>query len=240
MTLLDITLGTPGENLALDHALFDLCEQDGTSSFLRFWQATSTFVVLGYSNSAASEANIRVCEQHGIPVLRRISGGGTIVQTSGCLSYSVVLPISRDPSLRSVPSTNRYMMDRVKHAVSRLIPGATVTINGETDLVVNDRKVAGNAQRRGLTAALFHGVFLLDADLDAITKLLPMPTTYPAYREHRPHGDFIANLTVPASALQNELAAEWKAETIPFEIPSERIHDLQRRLYSRSEWNLRK
>src|SRR6516225_6073909 len=112
MKLLDLTLPTPAENLACDEALLEECEDHGGPGILRFWQPSQYFVVVGYGNKVAAEVNTEYCEGQGIPVLRRCSGGGTVLQGPGCLNYSLVLPIDLSPMLGGIASTNEFVLTR--------------------------------------------------------------------------------------------------------------------------------
>ena len=86
MKLCDLTLGTPEENLACDEALLDLCEAGGSDELLRLWALPRYFVVLGYANKAATEVNLPLCRKLTVPVLRRCTGGGTVLQGPACLT----------------------------------------------------------------------------------------------------------------------------------------------------------
>ena len=88
MKLCDLTLPTPEENLAADEALLDLCEAGGCGEVLRFWSPRHYFVVLGYGNKAATEANLPFCREQGIPVRVRTVEAGTFTQE---LNYSATL-----------------------------------------------------------------------------------------------------------------------------------------------------
>ena len=72
-------MGTPEENLACDEVLLDLCERGGGDELLRFWALPQYFVVVGYANKASTEVDLPLCRQLGIPVLRRCTGGGTVL-----------------------------------------------------------------------------------------------------------------------------------------------------------------
>src|SRR6266853_3734385 len=108
----DLTLSSAGENLACDEALLDLCEDGLCNELLRFWEPSQYFVVLGYANQARTEVNLPFCKQHGIPILRRCSGGGTVVQGPGCLNYALILRITEDGPMRSISSANQFIMER--------------------------------------------------------------------------------------------------------------------------------
>src|SRR5580765_5715457 len=105
-----LTLPTPQENLACDEALLDLCEDRGGQGILRFWEPTQYFVVVGYANAVNTEVNTAFCREHGIPILRRCTGGGTVLQGPGCLNYSLFLPIESGGPLQSISATNDFIL----------------------------------------------------------------------------------------------------------------------------------
>jgi lipoate---protein ligase len=135
--LLDLTLPTSVENLACDEALLDLCEEEG-EEILRFWEARQHFVVLGYANRIESEVKVEECRRHGVPILRRCTGGGTIVQGPGCLNYNLTLRIPDRGPLTTVTGTNEFVMQRHRAAMEQLL-GIPVAVKGHTDLVFSLR-----------------------------------------------------------------------------------------------------
>ena len=117
MKLFDLTLPTPAENLACDEALLNECETRGGAA-LCFWESTVPFVVVGYGNEVAREVNAVACEADGVPILRRCSGGGTVLQGPGCLNYALVLEIASDAALASVSGANKFILHRIASALS--------------------------------------------------------------------------------------------------------------------------
>lgn len=93
MRLLDLTLPTPIENLALDEALLEELDEQGGEPILRFWESERPFVVLGASCRIHDDVHVKACADDGVPLLRRASGGGTVLQGPGCLSYALLLPL---------------------------------------------------------------------------------------------------------------------------------------------------
>src|SRR5262245_13599934 len=120
MKYLDFTWPTAAENLACDEALLDQCEQDGAREVLRVWETDAHYVVLGYANRAALEVNVAACRKRGVPILRRCSGGGCVLQGPGCLNYSLVLKNSGS-SLASVTETNCFIMKRHATGLTSLL-----------------------------------------------------------------------------------------------------------------------
>ena len=121
MKYLDLTLPTPEENLACDEALLELCEEGGGDQILRFWESPTYFVALGYANKAESEVNLAACAAEQIPIFRRCSGGGTVLQGPGCLNYCLILKIDEVGPLQSISSTNAFVMKRHQEALGTLL-----------------------------------------------------------------------------------------------------------------------
>lgn len=236
MRVLDLTFPSPAENLACDEALLDWCEESGETEVLRFWESSVPFVVVGYAGRVLQEVNVPVCEARGVPILRRCSGGGAVVQGPGCLSYALVLRIETDGPTRSIATTNRFVLERNAAALSAAL-GRPVRVRGQTDLAVGDLKVSGNSQRRRRRFLLFHGTFLLNADLRLIGELLPMPPRQPDYRQGRAHREFITNLGLSAGAVKSVLETAWGVNGRFDADLRARIERLVSEKYSRRDWN---
>lgn len=229
MKFIDLTLPTPAENLACDEALLDLCEANGGPGILRFWEAREHFIVLGYSNKARTEAHLDRARQDNIPILRRCTGGGAVLQGPGCLNYSLILPITDQ-----VSETNRSIMQR--HAAAL---GNGVEVRGHSDLTLGDLKFSGNAQRRKRQYLLFHGSFLLNLDIERIERLLPMPPREPDYRHHRAHREFLMNVSLGGRKIQDALRQTWNAPEMLRDVPVERITALANGQYSSADWTFK-
>ena len=238
MKLLDLTLLTPAENLACDEALLDACESGAGEEVLRFWEPSEYFVVLGYGNRAASEVKLDDCRTAGIPVLRRCSGGGTVLQGPGCLNYSVILRIAESSPLQTIPGANKFLLDKNREALQSLVKGP-IELRGQTDLAIGNLKFSGNAQRRKRNFLIFHGTLLLNFEIGLIEKYLAMPSQQPDYRNNRPHEHFLMNLNIPADSVKTALISEWKATQPLHVIPVELIEELNDTRYVTDEWNFR-
>ncbi len=233
MKLLDLTLPTPAENLACDEALLDAAEAGEISDeVLRFWEAPTHFIVVGHANRIATEVNDDVT----LPVLRRCSGGGTVVQGPGCLNYALILRIPTDGPLAHVTGTNTFIMERMAAALRPLL-GNECAPRGTTDLALGERKFSGNAQRRKRHWLLFHGTFLLNFDVTLIARWLKFPSRVPAYRQGRSHLDFVGNLPLSAATVTTALRQAWQADAPLESVPHRRIAALVASHYDRTEWN---
>jgi lipoate-protein ligase A len=243
MRHLDLTLPSPAENLACEEALLDWCEENGGDEVLRLWESPGTFVVVGYANKAATEANIAACQARGIPVLRRCSGGGTVLQGAGCLNYALILRITEDGPLRSITSANQFIMERNRAAIetlfSRLQTRPQFTVRGHTDLTMGGLKFSGNSQRRKKNFLLFHGTFLLNFDLALVGEFLHMPSLEPGYRASRSHEDFLVNLNVPSEKVKAAICQAWNATEELKVYPRTETRRLAAEKYSTAGWNFK-
>ena len=246
MEFLDLTLPTPTENLACDEALLDWREQNGGNGILRFWQSPETFVVVGYANKIQAEVNVARCKGDKIPIFRRCSGGGTVLQGAGCLNYALILQIMPNSPVSEISSANKYIMDQNRKAIQSIIDNSIpIKVQGHTDLAAADgsssvfRKFSGNSQRRHKAFLLFHGTFLLDFNLDLIEKYLTFPSLQPDYRGSRSHQDFLMNLHLSATAVKEAMKTIWKADKPLQAPPLARVSALAREKYATDEWNLK-
>jgi lipoate-protein ligase A len=238
MKCIDLTFPTPEQNLACDEALLHWGEERFENEILRFWESRDYFAVLGYTSKVKLEVDLPSCQTHHIPVLRRCTGGGTVLQGPGCINYSLILKIRDRAPLKGITETNAFIMKSLKTALKPLA-GPEVEIQGFSDLALGALKFSGNAQYRRRDFLLFHGTFLLSFDISLVEKLLPIPLKQPSYRQNRSHERFLTNLNLPADIIKGALQKSWDATEELKDIPFDRIESLVRRRYANDEWNFK-
>ena len=233
------TLSTAEENLAFDEALVETADSfpfdesiadepamgfGCANEMLRVWQLESPCVVLGRGSKWAEEVNELDCQRDGIPVLRRASGGASIVAGPGCLMYSVLISYQNRPAWRALDVAHQKVMSRICKAVQRTVDmfqlPLKIAIQGTCDLTTNGRKFSGNALRCKRNWMLYHGTILCSMPLEWLPLYLREPPRQPDYREKREHGAFVTNLldtadSGNATAFQGELVRQlalvWNA-----------------------------
>ena len=238
MLILDHTFATCEENLAADEALLEHAEAHG-GEVLRFWESPQHFVALGYTNKLDTEADADACRALGVPILRRASGGGTVLQGPNCLSYALILDIAARPEIATIASSNAWIMERQARAVSQVL-AERVEVSGHSDLALRGRKFSGNAQKRKRRFTLFHGTILLGGfDLELLARTLRMPSRQPDYRGERSHLDFVCALDIERADLKAAIASTWAAqdELRLVDFPVETMQCLIGERYGREEWN---
>jgi len=235
---LDLTLPTPAENVALDEALWRAAESGGDAEYLRVWESPICFVVLGRNCPAAGDVWLDRCAAEGVQVLRRTSGGGTVLVGPGCFNFTLVLRYDRAVHLDGVGTSLDYVLERMLAAVRLIEPRADRA--GASDLVVGDRKFCGNAQRRGQTHFLHHGSILCDFDLRLVARYLREPARQPTYRAGREHSDFLTNVRLNRDEFGRRLRNAWACQVAADRWPVEEVAELVETKYERSEWTLAK
>src|SRR5918992_1925785 len=236
MKYVDLTFDDPAANLACDQALLELHESDGANdALLRTWEPRNHFVVLGRSNRLSSEVSVSACAQQRVSILRRLSGGGAVMQGPGCLNYSLILN-NQTNGFKNINETFHYVLARHCHVIEQLA-GAGVRIEGISDLTFRRRKFSGNAQYTKARYVLVHGTFLLNFDLSMIAKFLRMPAKQPDYRRQRAHLEFVTNLNLNSAQVRDSLRMSWNALEEFSAVPWDRIDALVAELYGRGEWS---
>jgi lipoate---protein ligase len=236
MQLLDLTLPTPQENLALDEALLEEAEASAAPiETLRFWESSRPLVVVGRGSRVEGEVDAEQCARLDIPILRRTSGGGAIVAAPGCLMYAVILSYEQRPELRSLDDAHRFVLETALERLRRLVPGAAR--QGTSDLTIGDSKFSGNSMRCKRRGFLYHGTLLYDLDLTLVAQCLRMPPRQPEYRKGRAHQAFVANLALSGDALKRVLSEAWGARRARLEWPRQRVQSLVAQKYDRRDWN---
>lgn len=237
MRLLDLTLADAAANLSLDEALLLAAEESDGPEVLRFWELPSYAVVLGAGGSVAADVNTASCGADRVPIMRRASGGGTVLLGPGCLCFTLVQSYASAPGLEDIRASNRHVLDRV---ASALRPFADACFEGTSDLAVQGLKISGNAQQRKRRHFLHHGTLLCGFDVSQLAKYLLPPQRQPDYRKQRPHAEFVTNIQARVEEIKRRLAAEWLAEGEYAPIPLEAAQQLVTEKYARAEWNLRR
>jgi lipoate-protein ligase A len=239
---LDLTLTTPEENLALEEALLleasSAAERgegrDEAPAFLRFWESPRHCVVLGVSCRVRDDVDLERCHADGVPVLRRVSGGGTVLLGPGCLNFALVLPLAARPDLADVRRSYAAIVERTGEGLG--VEG--VAMRGSCDLALGDRKLGGSAQKRTRSAVLHQGTALCGFDIELVARYLREPAKQPDYRGRRDHASFLTNLPLSAAEVRERIARAWNAVPPPDWRPPD-LAGLIAARYAKREWNER-
>lgn len=215
MQLRDISFPTPQENIVFDEVLWRLAEKHSRGEYLRFWESPRIFIVMGLTGRAEIDVNSIHAQQDNILVLRRSSGGGTVLQGPGCLNYTLVLSKQKHPELNDLRKSYEWISAKVIEALGSA--GCEAYFRPTSDLATSppsEKKFSGNAQRRGKRYILHHGTILYKFDLSLISRYLNMPKDIPEYRKRRSHTDFLTNIPIDPRVFKDHLARIFRASAL--------------------------
>ncbi len=183
-------------NLAIDEHLAKDSVVTGRRT-LRLWWGNAPALVLGCGDKPETALDLQECANRGVGWIKRVTGGGTVLQSRGILNYSYTAP---DPGGLDI---KRTFEDGARFIIAGLAEfGVDACYRGISDVAIGERKISGNAQARKWRAILLHGTVLVDIDFELLAAVLRHPAREPDYRRGRDHRDFLTtmrNLHVCAS-----------------------------------------
>jgi lipoate-protein ligase A len=118
-------------------------------------------VIIGKHQIAHRESDTRYVNENNIPVIRRISGGGTVYHDHGNLNFSFIVNSEEGKQI----DFRKYTNPVADFLISR---GVEARFEGRNDLRVNGFKISGNAEHVFRKRVLHHGTLLFDASVDAL------------------------------------------------------------------------
>ena len=130
------------------------------------WRVEPT-VIYGRNQVIENEVNLEYCREHGVDIVRRKSGGGCVYSDLGNIMVSY---ISRRGDVSEV--FDRYMT-ALTEALRAL--GVPVEKSGRNDILLEGRKISGNAFHQLPDRSIVHGTLLYSTDLEALTEAIKPP-----------------------------------------------------------------
>lgn len=229
----------PALNLALEEYVLRAFRQQGDCLSL---YVNAPAVVLGKHQNVAHEANLLACDALQLPVVRRISGGGTVVHDLGNLNFAF---ITRQ-TLKNVNNYRLFVQPIVELLRDYHIPAE---LDAANNIVARGKKLSGNAQFTTAGRLLTHGTLLINSNLERIHKALAADSQKQVVsRASRSRPAVIANVNSLRSgpaitvkemkmALQQKLLGNDFDELKITKRDWEEIHRLAEEKYRSMEWN---
>jgi len=164
--------GTPQYCMALDEALMELRNENQTGNVIRLYVFNPSSVTIGYFQKIEETIDMKYADELGIPIVRRITGGGAVYHDQlGEITYSVISDIT-DFSLDIQQSYKDICRGIVNALEDFGLKGEFVPVN---DVVIGKRKISGSAQTRKNRSLLQHGTFMYNTDIGKIGRLFKVP-----------------------------------------------------------------
>ena len=158
MIQIETTSHDPFFNQAFEDYVFRTFRED---EVLLLWRNRPAVVVGCYQN-ICREVHVRALLEQNIPVVRRMSGGGTVYHDLGNLNYTLI-----------TGQSGALDYDRCLAPVLRALNalGVPAQKSRTCDMTVDGKKISGSAQKIANGRVLHHGTLLFDADLTRLDEI---------------------------------------------------------------------
>lgn len=244
-------------NMALDEALLSCFDPERSAPLLRFYGWSPPAFSLGRFQKPEEVLDLAGCARAGIPVVRRVTGGGCIFHAEE-LTYSIVCTPGQISDIVGVKESFRRLCGFLLLAYRRIGLSPSFAVDSparperlgertplcfagteEYDILVDGRKLGGNAQRRSRGLIFQHGsIPLRPALLQARPYLrCAVPGGATSLAEE--------GLPLAAEALKEQLLASFEENlgislraSVPSSEESERAGQLREAKYCSDRWNL--
>ncbi|MBI4010420.1 MAG: lipoate--protein ligase family protein [Candidatus Aenigmarchaeota archaeon] len=155
-------------NMAIDHAVYESVANERELPTIRFYKWMPSSISLGaYQNP--KEINLDACKKHNIGIVRRMTGGRAVFHDKVDFTYSVIAPIR--VFNYNIENAYKEICTCIINALNEL--GIKAAIENKNDIVVNGKKISGNAAKlmnKGIY--LQHGTLIYGIDLDVMPEVL--------------------------------------------------------------------
>lgn len=159
LRLIDTGYNDAYTNMAMDEAIMTMVSKSKVPATLRFFRWKPAAISIGYSQSLDKEVDLEKCKEFGVDYVRRITGGGA-------LFHNVELTYSFHILEKDVPKDIMQSYDLICGAIIKGLQsiGIDAKYAPLNDIIVNGKKISGNAQIRKNGTLLQQGTILIDVD----------------------------------------------------------------------------
>jgi lipoate-protein ligase A len=235
--ILDLEYPDPYLNMAIEESILLVANEGLAPNTIRLWRNPRS-VVIGRFQNVADEVDLKVCAKHGIKVVRRFTGGGTVYHDYGNLNWTVI--VKKDSSL--YPKMLLEIYKAMSNAVIEGLKSLKVHTRFKPPNIIEigSKKISGLAAYVKRNAALCHGTLLVHADLNVLSKVLLRPR---------------ATVTTLQNELRERISISLAKEAIfcgfnelyGIEANPEKLNKYEKRIaetlyqekYKRDEWNFK-
>jgi len=156
-------------NMAKDHAILHGVSHNELLPTLRIYRWIEPTVTIGYFEDINNTVNRDYCKKRNIPIIRRESGGGTVLHHLE-LTYSFTTPLHLELIPESVDESFRKIISPLINTLKMFVDG--VEYRPINDIIINKKKISGSAQVRKFGILQQHGTVIIDIDDEFLTSAI--------------------------------------------------------------------
>ena len=171
--LLDTGLLSGAENMALDGIILEEVEAGNSPPTFRFLRFDPPVALVGYNQDISQEIRGGYCEQEGIEINRRHTGGGAILFEPSMLGFELFWPVDSPGLPSGFVQITELLGGLGARAISRL--GAPAEFRPRNDIEIRGRKVSGTGMTFLSRGWMFQGTVLVENCLERMLRALRVP-----------------------------------------------------------------
>lgn len=202
-------------------------------------------IIIGRNQNTIQEINVDYVQAHDIIVVRRLSGGGAVYHDLGNLNFSFIAPNSPG----NFHNFRKFTQPVIK-ALMRM--GVPAELSGRNDILVDGKKISGNAQYVSGPRMVSHGTLLWNTDLSVVGEALCVKQAKIESKGIKSVRSRVANITeyLPENPPDIMTFRQMIIDGVHSENPLEEyvlseadwenIHQISRDRYQTWEWNFGK
>jgi lipoate-protein ligase A len=188
---------------------FEILESNKDFAF-SIWQPDKKYIILGRSNNAEDSVFIEKAVNDNIEILKRPSGGETVILSPKTLVISVKLPI--DNSLK-VHKYFALINEKIIEALQNL-GIENLRQKGISDISIGEKKILGSSIYKKPNSIFYHAVLNISESPETLEKYLKHPKREPDYRNGRKHSDFVTSLKNESFEISSEIISGEISKTL--------------------------
>ncbi|HON89738.1 MAG TPA: biotin/lipoate A/B protein ligase family protein [Spirochaetales bacterium] len=172
MRLLTTGFNSAYWNMSVDEAILEMVASNAVEPTLRFYGWQPHAISIGYFQGIEEEVDREACKRMDIDIVRRITGGGAVFHADE-LTYSIVIPETHYLACHDILKSYESILQGVINGFNEL--GLQAEFAPINDIIINNKKVSGNAQTRKYGCILQHGTILISVEPETMFTLLKVP-----------------------------------------------------------------
>ena len=248
-------------NMAIDEAVL-LTQSTSFHPTLRFYDWLRPAFSFGYFQRISEEVDVSACDTHGIEIVRRMTGGGTVIH-GWDVTYTVIVPHGSGMLPKDISAAYCALSDCLINGLQRLginvdhqiekpleenAPNICLTNPAQYDTLLNEKKIAGVSQRRNQTGVMYQGYIALDLPTSDVLALASRKVSFDQVAAVKSTAiNRSCSAPIYRKQIEDAVAAGFEetlgvrlveAELFPQEI--EMAESLAQTKYGSAEWNFRR
>ncbi|MFP4112480.1 MAG: biotin/lipoate A/B protein ligase family protein [Candidatus Woesearchaeota archaeon] len=193
--------------MAVEEAIMNSVRIGISPPTLRFYAWNKPAVALGYFQETSKELDIKVCNEDGIEIFRRITGGGAVYKSPKFeLNYSFIIREDDQKIPKDVEASYDLLCGAIIKGLEKI--GFKTEFKPINDILLDGKKISGNAQTRIDNVLLHHGTILLKPEVEKMFKYLKIDDKKLLEKKVKTVNDLVTGLLDYKSITKEDV---WKA-----------------------------